>query len=201
MNKIDKKIMLPVAIAIVLLVTLFAYISLTRVNTKKEETQVKPLLINEYANSPATVSYLVVGQINSNEAHRAIRITVSNNSRLVEVLSGYQYIPINSKSYDNTIEAFKPFLASLQVAGFTVKKTNPRITNPEGICPFGNRYFFTSTGIPEIPDNLWSTSCSSISVFGGGSSAGTFDGNVNTVQTLFQNQIPDYNTITQNVQL
>jgi len=199
MNKFDKKLLIPIAVVIILLLGLFVYVSLSRTKTKKIET-VKPILINEYANSPATVSYMVDGQINGNESHRAIKITISKDSRLIEVLSGYQYTPINTEAYNNTVEAYEPFLASLQVAGFAKKRANS-IASSAGARPLGNRYYFESIDIPSMPDRLWSSTCSTSGLFASGGRQGTFAGNLNTIQQLFQKQIPDYATITKNVKL
>ena len=187
-----KSIYLLIGIIVIFIAAIFGVLSLQKKNVKTEDNQVKPVVINEYANSPATVSYLIQGEMNGNEEHRAIRITVSKDSRLIEILGGYNYIPINTKYYKNTAEAYGPFLASLQVAGFSKEKNNPKISNPEGRCPLGNKYFFSSTGIPSIPNNLWAANCSSM---------GTFGGNLSTVQQLFQNQIPDYSKITSGVTL
>jgi len=201
MKKLDKSILIPVIIAIILLIALFSYLVLQWKNNPKKVESVKPAAISEYANRDTTVSYLVDGIINGDESHRAIKITVSKENRLIEILSGYQYIPIESKSYVNNVAAYEPFLASLQVAGFTKEKSNPKITNPEGICPLGNRYFFSSTGIPEISSSLWSSNCASPGLFMNRSSQGTFNGNLNTIQQLFENQIPDYSALTKNVKL
>ena len=187
-----KSIYLLIIITVILIAAIFGVLSWQKKSINKENNQIKPVIINEYANSAATVSYLIQGEINSNEEHKAIRITVSKDIRTLEVLGGYQYIPINTRSYKNTNEAYAPFLASLQVAGFSKEKSNPKITDPEGRCPLGNKYFFSSTGIPNIPNNLWSSNCGSM---------GTFGGNLSTVQQLFQNQIPDYTKLTSGVVL
>ncbi len=201
MKKLDKSILIPVIIAIILLIALFSYLALQWKNNPKKVESVKPVAISEYANRDTTVSYLVDGIINGDESHRAIRITVSKNNRLLEILSGYQYTPIESFSYTNNVAAYKPFLASLEVAGFTKEKSNPKITNPEGTCPLGNRYFFSSTGIPEISSSLWSSNCTSPGLFMNRSAQGTFNGNLKTIQQLFENQIPGYSAITKNVKL
>ncbi|MFA5196937.1 MAG: hypothetical protein WC437_00690 [Patescibacteria group bacterium] len=187
-----KSIYLLAGFTIVLIIVIFSILYFQGQNIKKDDNQVKPTVINDYANSSATVSYMAEGEVNADELHRSIKITVSKDSRTIEILAGFQYIAINSKSYRNTVEAYEPFLASLQVAGFAKEKSNPKISNPEGRCPLGNKYFFTSTSIPNIPNNLWTANCSGM---------GTFGGNLSTIQQLFQKQIPDYSKITSGVTL
>jgi len=186
--------------AIFLLVVLsLGYLSLQRTQNTEVGSTTDTVTLSDYADSGTTVSFMTEGSVNGNETHRSIRITVSKDSRLVEILGGYNYTLLKSRHYGNTPEAYKPFLAALQGAGFVKEKRNPRVSNPDGKCPLGLKYFFSSTGIPDVPESLWSASCSAGSY--GGGYMGTFDGRISTIQQLFQDQIPDYSQITSSVTL
>lgn len=194
-----KYTLIVIGIVAFLAAALLGFLSFRKDKNIEDKNIVNPVALNEYANSTATVSFKTEGVINGNEQHRSIRMTVSKDSRTIEILGGYQGSVIKSQVYGNSKEAYKPFLASLELAGFTKEKKNPTIFNPEGQCPLGNKYFLSSTGIPNVPSSLWSSTCSA-GGYGGGT-MGTFDGTLSTIRTLFQDQIPDYRTITSGVNL
>lgn len=181
-----------------ILAAIFIFVSFQgRVTTV--ENDIVTTELSGLSSSDATVTFMTEGSVGSAELHRSIRITVSKDSRIIEILGGYQYIPIKSQHYPNTPEAFKPLLIALQNAGFMKKDNNSSISNPEGQCPLGKKYFFSSAGIPDAPKNLWSSTCTTSSL--NTSSLGTFKGDFDTVQELFQDQIPDYSKIVSGVNL
>jgi hypothetical protein len=47
------------------------------------------LPLDQYATSDATVSMLTDGVVNGEDAHRAIRITVSRDDRTLDIIQGY----------------------------------------------------------------------------------------------------------------
>jgi hypothetical protein len=146
--------------------------------------------LGQYASSNTSVTFLTTGSIKSDEEYHSIRITVSKNSKTIKILSGYKYTPIETASYTNNLEAYRAFLSSLEESGFTEKKRDN--SSPAGKCSLGKKFFFSATGIPEMPDNSWGSTCYHV---------GTFNGNLNTIQQLFRKQIPDYNKITSGVAL
>jgi len=147
----------------------------------------------EYADGAATVSFTTEGPTNADENHRSIIMTVSNNIRSLEVTSGYQGQVIQSKSYGNNVSAFREFLAGLQTEGFLIQRSKTTVASIQGQCPLGIKYTFASTGINGAPDNLWTTSCLS--------KTRTFGGSLGVIKQLFQNQIPDYNSLVSDVDL
>lgn len=198
-NTTMKNVLVIIGIIAFLLAVVLISLSFQGRGVPVEKNIVNTVALDESANSDATVTFMAEGSVNGAELHRSIRITVSKDSRLIEVLGGYQYIPIKSQSYPNTPEAYKPFLTALQGAGFTKEKGNQAASNPEGQCPLGNTYFFSSTGFPNASKKLWSSSCSAGGLSSG--TLGTFNGDFGTVQRLFQKQIPDYSKITSGVNL
>lgn len=143
--------------------------------------------------SDAIVTFTIDGVINGNDQHRQILISVTKNSRTLTVFQGYQRSVLSTQSFANNDNAFQSFLNALYTAGFTAKKTNSTQTNIAGQCPLGNRFIYDSENIEGAPHDLWAATCTT--------KIGTFGGNVNTVNRLFQLQIPDYNTLVNGVNL
>jgi hypothetical protein len=127
--------------------------------------------------------------------HRAIRITVSANQRQIDVLQGYNPRVISSKTFVNNQEAYTVFLKSIDKVGFLAKVKKPKVTADEaGYCPLGFRYVYTLTD--DDGDDLsrtWASTC--------GKNVATSAGVTSTINVLFQNQIPDYRTFVNNVNL
>jgi hypothetical protein len=178
-----------IGIAIIILVAVFIIaFGLGNENTTTRKT----VNLEDYAYSDATVSATTDGIINGNDQHRAIKITVSKSHRTLHIYQGYEGTIAQSYSFTNNPTAFKQFLASLQKSKWTsVKRTSS--TSVDGQCPTGFRYIFANSGIDDIPNNLWSTTCSNI--------RGTFGGDTDLMLRLFQAQITDYNTLISDVRL
>jgi len=173
---------------IVIMVNLFTGHKPAPVNT----VALKPL--PDYASSDATVSFTADGIINGDEMHRAIRVTVSANQRTLDVLQGYNPQVILTKSFENNQEAYDVFLRALANAGFLVKSKNSKaVTDERGLCPLGFRYILDLNQDGDDLSRLWASSCST--------SLGNAAGQVATIRQLFQDQIPDYETITGPVNL
>jgi hypothetical protein len=154
--------------------------------------QLKPLA--DYAETDATTSFTVDGIVNGDEMHRSIRITISSNQREVDVLQGYNPQVILSKTFVNNQEAYTVFLKSIGNSGFLAKNKKSRApADPAGQCPLGFRYIFNLNQDGDDLSNLWTSSC--------GTAVGNWGGGLTTVQTLFQDQIPDYETLTGQVNL
>lgn len=143
------------------------------------------------ANSDATVSFVNDGQINGNEAHKQITITISKTARTMTVYQGYEGKVAGTFSFVNNQSAFEDFLAAINDAGFTKERVNPTTASVTGQCPLGSRYIYSSTAIQNVPNNLWTTTC--------GSKTGTFGGNSGLINQLFQLQIPNYSTLVSQV--
>lgn len=172
-------------IAVFILAILFIIWIIGRISSRtSKKANTTTSQISDFADSDNSVSYKADGVINGNENHRAIKITVTNKSRMLEIISGYQGQVIYSQSYTNNVEAYKEFLSALQKSGYLIQRKNIANTTLEGACPLGNRYIFETIGIDISSEMLWTTSCAS--------TQGTFGGKINVVQTLFQKQIPNY---------
>ena len=152
------------------------------------------MALPDYSNTDATTSLTIGGIVNGDEMHRQIRITIGSEERKVDIIQGYGNNVINTQSFYNNPDAYGVFLRSISYAGFLNAIKKPAVTsNPAGQCPLGNTFIYQLNQEGETLSNLWSSTC--------GVKVGTLGGNSNLLQTLFQNQIPNYNTITQNVNL
>lgn len=162
---------------------------------KKPATPVNPLKpIADYAETDATVSFTVDGTVNGDEMHRAIRITISTNQRQLDVLQGYNPQVITSKTFINNQEAYTVFLKSIGNSGFLLKNTKSKAPADErGQCPLGFRYILDLSQDGEDLSRTWSSTC--------GTAVGNSGAAIATIQQLFQRQIPNYNTLVNQVNL
>jgi hypothetical protein len=148
--------------------------------------------LNSYATTNAVVRYTVDGQINANQIHQRVRVTVSSDQILYEQLQGYQGQVVKTQTYASNPEAFNAFLHALSQAGFVKGKTDaPK--DERGYCPLGRRYIYETLTGGENITRWWSDSCST--------AEGNFAGKPSTIRQLFINQVPDYNKLTNNVRL
>lgn len=154
--------------------------------------QLKPL--PEYAATSATVSFTTDGIINGDELHRSIRITVSNNTRTLDVLQGYNPQVIQTNTFVNNQEAYDIFLRAISNEGFLLKtKSSKAVTDERGLCPLGFRYILDLNQDGDDLSRLWASTC--------GSKVGDAAGAISTLQELFEDQIPNYQNLVGQVNL
>ncbi len=146
----------------------------------------------EYIDKPSTVAYTTEGGLNSEEDHRAVRISVNRNLRTVQVLSGYNYSVINAQDFPNTQAAYDEFMHGLKNAGFT-QQQKAAFSDEKGVCPLGTRYIYRLQDDSGEVLRLWSTSCAR--------KDGSSIGNAFLIKQLFQKQIPGYTNIVKGVKL
>lgn len=151
------------------------------------------VLADNAADDDVKVSYTLDGIIRGNELHRAIRISVNNRFRTLEVFEDYQGTVIDKHTFPNNVESFRAFLAGLQTLGYLRQASEPAITDFEGQCPLGYRHIFNTEGVENAPTTLWRTSCSNTS--------GNFRGSLDSVRRLFRLQIPKYDSLVSRVNL
>jgi len=130
------------------------------------------------------------GRLVAEEQRRGIRISVSQDERKVEVLTGYESVVSSSQIFPNTATSYDNFLAAVKRAGFiAARKTD--IIDERGVCPTGSRFNYNVLDYGEEVVHLWGTSCAK--------GQGTFAGNASLIARLFQSQIPGYNKIAADV--
>lgn len=148
--------------------------------------------VNKLSLDANKVSYTVYGRVVGEEDRRAIRITVDDFERKLEVLQGYDESVISSTTTSNKTSAFEAFLLALENAGFTMRDTSIK-TDDRSLCSLGNRYVFETEFDDSTKIRTWATSCSSKNT--------SFKGSRTTVETLFKAQIPKYSELTNNIVL
>lgn len=182
-------------IAIVLIVVGFNFVrGLFRNDpARQQEETAKRVNLLDAANSNRTVRYTINGSIVGNEEHRVIRITVDGSTRRAEVIQGYSSQVIKSQETPNTPEAYRAFIAAINGAGFTNTVAPQGRGDEAQSCPLGRKYAYELDPGAQGAFRTWNTSCSR--------SQGTFTGNTQLIQTLFQKQVPEYGKFTYGVQL
>ncbi len=147
---------------------------------------------NKLSTDAKKVSYTVYGRVLGEEDRRAIRITIDDFERKMEVLQGYDENVIQTERAPNKTSAFEAFLLALETSGFTTRDTSIK-TDDRAVCPLGNRYVFEAEFDDTTTIRTWATTCSTKGV--------SFRGSRPSVDTLFKAQIPKYSDLTQSIVL
>jgi hypothetical protein len=151
----------------------------------------RPLVLSEQAREGVSAVFTEQGQLVGQDQRRAIRITVNQNERRLEILTGYEEAVLSAQTYANTQSAFEAFLVALDQAGFDNKRVSA-IEDERGACPLGHSFIYQLNEFSQPLINTWSTTCGK---------TGTFNGNRNAVRTLFRKQIPGYSKLTSKIDM
>jgi ABC-type antimicrobial peptide transport system permease subunit len=146
---------------------------------------VKPVNLVNYNTPNSAVTQITTGPLVADEQRQALKITISQSQRTIEVLSGYNQIVTKTEILQNNPASYSVFLGALANASYTTSRKTNQI-NMFGVCPLGNTYQYQSYNGTKTLSNLWSTSCAL--------SDGNFAGNGPLIRQLFALQFPDYNT-------
>lgn len=147
-----------------------------------------PIDLANYANTNAVATLIIDSPITAAEDHKKIEIDVSNSSATFTEYGGYDGQVIRSKTYPMSTNSYDVFLRSLRQAGFTEGNDDEKLADERGFCPTGDRYIYEFSQGSNTLARYWSTSC-------GGTK--TYNGNAPLTRTLFIQQIPDYDDLTQ----
>lgn len=161
-------------------------------STSATKTNNLQAVLSDYESKPATVIFTTRGKVIGDEERRGIRITVSRQERVIEILKGYNETVETRQTYTNNDNAFANFLSALGVAGFANEQPTA-IKDDRGICPLGRRFDYKLQDGSKEVFRFWNTSC--------GLRQGSFAGDGLLVRKLFENQIPDYRTVIRGVKL
>jgi hypothetical protein len=177
--------LITIGLAIVLIVLLF-----TGGGGSKKPKTTKALA--DYAFSDSVVRLTIDGPITADQTHQAVRITVGQEDTIYEQVQGYQGTVVNQQSYASNQNSYSNFLYALGHAGFTRGDPSKVLANEKGYCPLGSRYVFELIDSGNTIQRYWGTSCGNPK---------TYKGNLNLTLSLFKAQVPDYNTLTENLNL
>lgn len=150
--------------------------------------------LGNYATTSTVVRETIDGPVNAPQDHRQIQITVGRDNTTFDLIQGYDKTSLNTQVYPMTQAAYSAFLYSLQYAGYQKGNSDPKLKDERGYCPLGDRYVFEIIQDGQSIQRYWTTSC-------GGGAPSTFKGDFGMVVQLFQNQVPNYNSLTENVRL
>lgn len=148
--------------------------------------------VSEENRQGTSVSVTTQGKLVGEDQRRSIRITVSQDERRLEILTGYEEAIERTQVYPNTPSAYENFLIAIDFAGFS-RERKAKTTDERAVCPLGRRYIYELKEYSQELIRSWSASC--------GTQWGTFGGKGSTIRKLFQAQIPDYNTQVKGVKL
>lgn len=146
----------------------------------------------DFASTGAVVRLSIDGPINADQNHQAVRITVGQDDTTYQQIQGYEGTVVNQQSFANNQSAFSNFLYAIGHAGFLRGDDSKALANEKGFCPLGQRYVFELINGGDTLQRYWGTSC-------GSNAPKTYRGNQNLTITLFQNQVPGYQDLTQDL--
>jgi hypothetical protein len=155
----------------------------------------KVMTLPDYANTSVVTSMTIDGKVNGDDLHRAVRITIGQNQREIDIIQGYSGHVLSSQTFYNTQDAYAVFLRAINYGGFMLplKTKTPEPADERGICAAGDRYIFSLDQYGSNISRLWASDC--------GVKVGTLGGDSSALQQLFEAQIPQYDTVVENVQL
>jgi hypothetical protein len=175
----------------VIIVVILATILITRGGGDRTPT-VRPVVVSEEAREGVSTVLTTRGKLVGEDERRAIRITVNQDERRLEILTGYEEAVERAQVYPNTHAAFENFMVALDQAGFNRSRSST-IEDERGACPTGKTYIYELKEFSQQLIRLWDTSC--------GGKIGTMAGKDSTIRKLFEEQIPDYTKQVRDVDL
>ncbi len=169
-------------LGIVALVVL-VFILIVRGLTGGHKDAKAPLVtLSDYANTSTVMRLTVDGPIVADQDHRAVRVTVSRDQNMIEIISGYNGSVIQQQTFSNNQAAYTSFLKALQLMGYTKGNTTAALADERGYCATGDRFIYEIQTNGNSIQRFWYTSCGQ----------GTFKGSNAAVRQLFRAQIPGY---------
>ncbi len=151
----------------------------------------KPLY--DYATTNSEVRLTIDGPINANIDHQQVQITANANTVTFDQLQGYEGKVVVQQQFVNSNGAYSAFLRALSLAGYTNGNTAKALSNEQGYCPLGARYVFELIENNKDLLRFWATSCSGVTK--------TYNGDLPLTLSLFEAQVPNYQTLVRNVNL
>ena len=158
----------------------------------KPKAPVVQKTLDSYASTSAEVRLTIDGPVNANSQHNQVRVTVDNNEVTFEQIQGYSGDVVKTQGYANTQDAYLVLLRSLTLAGFNKGSNTSALKDDRGYCPLGDRYIVEIIQNNQDIERYWTSNCGSPK---------TFLGNINLTLSLFDAQVPDYQSLVSNIAL
>ena len=196
MQKFGRYIIGVLFLIVAIVVLVFIFNIFRSIFSNGDEEQSKPngaFNLSEASDQGKSLRYTVRGQINGREEHRLIRITVTPENRKLEILQGYDQEVLSSQEFQNNRSAYDAFAEALNGAGFTARGPITGGIPQDQACPLGRHFIYEVAPGEQNSFHSWNTTC--------GKKNGNFRGKDKDIRTLFEIQIPDYDTLIQDVRL
>ena len=162
-------------------------------HSTKPKTTPKPINFSTYAYSSSEVTVNIDGPIVANESHNSIIVSVNKDSASYSLIQGYDGNVISSKIFNNTQNSYKNFLYSLYYAGYTEGELLSGFPNNIGLCSSGTKYDYYLYNNGQTIQHFWTTNCPG--------TPKTYLGNQPQTLSLFEAQIPNFGTLSQNTNI
>jgi hypothetical protein len=162
---------------------------------KTSDTPEAPKTLSSIADTDAQVRMTIAGAVRSNQEYTEVQVTVDRNSANLDIISGFEGNVVDSQNFASNQPAYETFLRALTHAGYMLGEKGAKgklYADDRGYCPTGQRYIFEIIENGKTVQRYWSSSC-------GKSAPKTYLGTTSLTITLFQRQIPEYNTLTDDV--
>ena len=141
-----------------------------------------------------SVRMTVRGPIVADEEFRSYQVTISPTSRQIATYSGYLETPIQVQQYSNNVQAYEQFVYALDKANMmNGQELLEEKNDTRGICATGNVYEFEVLQAGSAVKRLWTSTCKG--------SPGSFKANVEQVENLFFDQIPDVREVLKDIDI
>lgn len=135
-----------------------------------------------------SVRMTVRGPLVANENFHSYQIVIDSSSRTMTTYQGYLDQPIDSRGYDNNVQAYEQFVYALDKADMmNADELTGDQNDTRGICATGLVYEFETLSGGSTVKKLWTSTCKG--------SPGSFKASVSQVSSLFLAQIPDQKTL------
>lgn len=142
----------------------------------------------DYERTNVVMRFIIDGPVVANELHGQVRVEVARDENKLQLIRGYQGEVTRQENFNSNSSAYGNFLRAIDLLGYTKGSTSDTLQDYRGYCPTGNRYIFQIAEGDEIKQQFWATSCTD--------GEGSFNGETNSVITVFQAQIPGYQALT-----
>lgn len=170
-------------------VVVVAFILILHIFSGGSSKKTSPLI--HYANTDTTVQFTELGPYVADQSFQGFRIDVGASETVIQTLQGYQETITNTQTFNNNETGFADFLSALDVAGFQKGNPSPPKSDSRGYCATGTTYVFEVLTDSGTSQRWWWTSCGE----------GNFQGSPQRVISLFEQQVPNFEQITANLNL
>lgn len=186
-------ILIIVAIAIAALVSLSRAVFFSRQTTTTTQSDTsQSQLLNTAADR--AVRMTVRGRIVADEDFRSYQITATSSSRTFVTSAGYLNTQIDRVALGNNIPAYEELVYALNRANLDKgTELSGDQNDTRGICATGRLYRFELLKADKTVKTLWTSTCKG--------SAGSLDGNVTQLASLFTVQIPNARSLISKIDL